>query len=153
MIQRDEAPLEPLGDPTRLFTGTGEPDSLFTELTDGVRHTWEAAGCAFVVHSNRQWALRDSDGTWRGEFSSWAMDEWDTAVGIAGELVDSVEADSATGDFTIEDAVGVERAYFDVANVPAPLKPLAALVERWRKVLAGWSDSSTDADLLCVRRQ
>lgn len=151
MVQRDQAPFKPLGDPTRLFTGTGAHDYLFTELTGGVRHTWEAAGRAFIVHSSRQWALRDSDGIWRGEFSALAMDEWDTAVGIAGKLVDFVEPDSATGDFTIEDAAGLERAYFDAANVPAPLKPIAALVERWSNVLAAWSDASMDADLLRVR--
>lgn len=153
MVQRDQAPFEPLGDPTRLFTGTGERDYLFTEPTEGVRHTWEAAGRAFIVHSSRQWALRDSNGTWRGEFSAWAMDEWDTAVGIAGKLVDFAEPDAATGDFTVEDAAGLDRAYFDAANVPAPLKAISALVERWSSVLASWSDTSTDADLLRVRRE
>ncbi|MCC6997270.1 MAG: hypothetical protein IT370_21830 [Deltaproteobacteria bacterium] len=156
-VQRDQAPFEPLGDPARLFpVGMGERDYLFTELTEGERHTWEAAGRRFIVHSSRQWALEDSDGVWRGEFSPWGMDEWDTAVALAkpeGELVDFVDPDSATGDFTIEDADGLERAYFDAASIPASLKPLASLVERWGNVLAGWNESSIDADLLRVRRE
>ena len=156
-VQRDQSPFEPLGDPARLFpVGMGERDYLFTELTEGVRHTWEAAGRTFIVHSSRQWALKDSDGTWRGEFSAWGMDEWNTAVALAyqqGELVDFVDPDNATGDFTIEDSKGLERAYFDATNVPAPLKPLAALVERWTNLLAAWTESSTDADLQRVRRE
>jgi len=153
MVQRDQSPFEPVGDPARLFAGTGERDYVFAELPEGVRHTWEAAGRAFIVHSSRQWAATDSDGTWRGESSAWAMDEWNTAVALAGGLEDFVEPDDATGDFTTEDANGLVRVYFDAADVPAPLKPLAALVERWTNVLASGRDSSSDADLLRVRRQ
>lgn len=152
MVQRDRAPFEPVGDPARLFAGTGDPDHLFTELGQGVRHIWKAPGRSFLVHSSRQWALEAPDGTWRGELSPWAMDEWDTAVALAGKLADFVEPDAATGDFTTEDADGLDRVYFDAANVPAPLKPIAALVERWASVLAGWTESSSDADLLRVRR-
>lgn len=98
MVQRDQGQFEPLGDAARLFAGTREPDHVFTALTEGVRHTWEAAGRSFIVHSSRQWALADSNGTWRGELSPWGMDEWDTAVELAGKLEDFVEPDAATGD-------------------------------------------------------
>lgn len=156
-VQRDQAPFEPIGDPARLFPeGTGEPDYLFADVTEGVRHTWESAGRSFIVHSSGQWALVDDDGRWRGELSACGMDEWDTAVSIAshnGELVDFVDPDIATGDFSIEEPKRLERAYFDAANIPDPLKPLAALVQRWAIVLSGWSESSSDAHLLRVRRE
>lgn len=155
-VQRDQAPFEPVGDPARLFPdGTDEPDFLFSDLSEGVRHTWHVAGSTFLVHSSRQFARQDETGTWRGELSPWAMDEWDTAVSLAlpEGLHDFVEPDVATADFTIEDATGIERVDFDAANIPPAFGPLAALVRRWSEVLAAWSSESQDADLRRVRRE
>jgi hypothetical protein len=147
-VQRDQSPFEPVGDPAQLFSeGTGEPDDTIGEVTEGVRHTWEAAGRCFIVHSSGQWRSDD----WRGELSPSALARWNAAVAAAGELIDSANPDTATASFDIDDASGLERAYFDAADVPAPLQPIAALVATWLDELSRWHDASTSADLRRVR--
>lgn len=154
-VQRDQAPAEPLGDPARLFpVGTGEPDYLIGDVVEGVRHTWEANGRVFTTHSGGQWKLVDTGASWRGELSPSARDQWKNAIAAArqsGELVDFVDPDTATGNLDAEDPDGLERSYFNAADIPAPLRPAATLVDRWSAELASWNGSSTSTDLLRVR--
>ncbi|MBA3464282.1 MAG: hypothetical protein H0T46_30295 [Deltaproteobacteria bacterium] len=161
-VQRDQSSFEPLGDPARLFPeGTGEPDHTIYELTEGVRYTWEAAGRSFIVHSGGQWRTRLTDALetwrviedWRGELSPGALAEWKAAVGQVGELIEYENPDTATGNFDIDDDSGLERAWFDAADVPAPLKPIAALVDKWVGELARWNEASSSDDLRRVRRE
>lgn len=166
-VQLDQDPWEPLGDPARLFPDaiavTDEPDETdhtVEDLTEGVRHTWNAAQRRFIVHSSGQWRTELRDATpkqrvlegWRGELSAPAMEEWKAAVASAGELIPYVDADVATGSFEVEDDVGMETAWFDASDIPGPLMPLDSLVERWVGEIARWNDASPNPDLLRVRR-
>lgn len=164
-VQLDQCPWEPIGDPSRLFPKaieatdeTYETDHTIDDLTEGVRYTWIAAQRWFIVHSSGQWRteLRDAKEmwnvleNWRGELSASAMAEWKSAVAIAGELIMYVDADVATGSFELEDDEGIEKAWFDSSDVPAPLMPLDSLVKRWVGELDHWSEAS--AVLLRVRK-
>lgn len=166
-VQLDQGSWQPIGDPSRLFPKaieatdeTDEVDHTIDDLTEGVRHTWSVAQRSFIVHSTGQWRteLRDARETWsvlelwRGELSASAMAEWNAAVATAGELIMYVDADVATGSFELEDDDGIEKAWFDASDIPAPLTPLDSLVKRWVGELAHWNESSTSAVLRRVRK-
>ena len=153
---------EPIGDPARLFSEgiDDKPDHTTDDLTEGVRYTWRANERIFVVHSSGQWRtwLRDVAETSRlvdashGELSPSALTEWQTAVRSAGELIEYVEGNDATGSLEVEDDEGIEKAWFDATAIPDPLKPIASLIERWLGELASWNEAITSSDLLRVRR-
>jgi hypothetical protein len=161
-VQVDQAAWEPIGDPARLFPEgiDDKPDHTTDELAEGVRYTWATGHRTFIVHSGSQWRtlLRDETETWRvveqwrGELSPGALAEWSAAVENAGDLSVYVDGHEGASSFEMEDLDGIETAWFASAEIPAPLKPLASLVERWLGELASWNESSTSADLLRVRR-
>lgn len=166
-VQLDQGAWQPIGDPSRLFPKaieatdeTDEVDHTIDDLTEGVRHTWQAAERWFIVHSSGQWRteLRDAMEkwrvleAWRGVLSPSAMTEWNAAIAAAGELVMYVHADDATGSFELEDEEGIEKAWFDASEIPAPLMPLDSLVEQWVGELARRDSTSSSDDLKRVRR-
>lgn len=148
-VQRDQSPFEPLGDPARLFPeGTGELDCTVGDLTEGVRYTWEAAGRSCIVHSSGQWRVAD----FRGQLSPSALAEWSAAVANAGELIEYVHPDTATATFGIEDESGLERAWLDATDVPTPLRPIAALVEKWVAGDSTWTVEDLELWMLAKMR-
>lgn len=161
-VQIDQDPWEPIGDPARLFPGVIEStddidewDHTTDDLTEGTRYTWWAGERCFIVHTSGQWRteLRDSTVRWRfleywhGMISPAAMSAWNAAVAATGELIMYVHADVATGSFALEDDEGIEKAWFDASDIPAALKPLAALVEKWVGEIARWPDTNPGADI------
>lgn len=152
LVERDQSPPEPVGDPRRLFPdGIDEHDHTADSLTEGVRTTLDIGDRMLIVHSSGQWRSME----WRGELTPRALAEWGAAVKTVREQDDAfreyVEPDPSTGRFELETPGESDVAYFCASQIPEELRPIVLLVERWLTELAVWTFESTSADFQRVR--
>lgn len=122
-----------------------------------MRYTWTAGARSFIVHSRGQWrGWRDDTESWRGELAESALAAWKAAVTLPFPeegILAYANPETATGTLDIETKTGTETAYFEVDNLPAELRPVDSLVERWLSELAQWTAASSSADLRRVRSE